>query len=245
MSFEAAKCPTCGWSIQVPTDREKARCMYCGNELSVKEAIQKLKVELNGPIVVDTNIETILRSANGFLKLEKWDDARKLFEKVIEQDSTDYRGWWGKFLVKSKNMTLSPKKLEYTDDPRMCDASDAQSAIKMAPQTVMAQLYKQYNEYVQKVPKTCIFSIYREVKYPKMIVWGCYVNEAYLGKFIGGENIIAELIEGQYVVRVVVEFSGFGQETTIAIDSDCTLTVKPRPWKGGLDFKITDGGMIL
>lgn len=33
MSFEAAKCPNCGANIQVPTDIEEARCMYCGSSI--------------------------------------------------------------------------------------------------------------------------------------------------------------------------------------------------------------------
>jgi len=37
--FKAAKCPRCSESIQVPDDRDIVKCMFCGADLDVREAI--------------------------------------------------------------------------------------------------------------------------------------------------------------------------------------------------------------
>jgi hypothetical protein len=40
MSFKAATCPNCGGALQVPTDLDSVKCMYCGGEIVVREAIR-------------------------------------------------------------------------------------------------------------------------------------------------------------------------------------------------------------
>lgn len=141
MSFEAAKCPSCGANIQVPTDTEQANCMYCGRQIFVKEAIQKHKVELSGNVTVDANIESMLKSAEGFLRLKKWKEAEKLYTKIIDLDSTDYRGWWGMFLVKTHNLKW------YSTINSSMDLSDATAAIEMAPEGTKEKLIKALSDY--------------------------------------------------------------------------------------------------
>ena len=40
MTFKAATCPSCGGALQVPDDRATVKCMYCGVDVIVREAIQ-------------------------------------------------------------------------------------------------------------------------------------------------------------------------------------------------------------
>ena len=40
MAFKAATCPSCGGALQVPDDRTTVKCMYCGVDVVVREAIQ-------------------------------------------------------------------------------------------------------------------------------------------------------------------------------------------------------------
>lgn len=256
MSFEAAKCPSCNASIQVPSDREKAVCMFCGNILVVKDAIQKLKVELNGPIVVDSNIETIIKSAHGFITLKKWDDAMRLFEKVIEQDSTDYRGWWGKFLVRSKNMTLSPRRLKETDDPETADVSDYEACQQFAPADEKERLALIFKEYKEKNRKTCLLTVGRPNE--KTIIRRTYlvwINRQPLAKLEKDEEVTIELFPGNYAIRVTNENplssvpllgdlgSMVGVEAIIELDCDSYLTLYMSALSG-LQFKI-EGGKIL
>jgi hypothetical protein len=198
MSFEAAKCPSCNASIQVPNDREKAVCMYCGNILVVKDAIQRLKVELNGPVVVDQNIETLIKSANGFIQLEKWEDAMKKFEKVIEQDSTDYRGWWGKFLVRTNNLTT------FNSFDSKIDISDANAAIRMAPSSLKTELVKTLEEYVQKNPKECVLSFERQKKFEGLAFkyMQIKINNAEPFQIMMGETLKIPALEGKYEIVI-------------------------------------------
>lgn len=40
MTFKTAKCPNCGSTLQLPDDLTKVKCMYCGADEIVREAIQ-------------------------------------------------------------------------------------------------------------------------------------------------------------------------------------------------------------
>ena len=43
--FKEGTCPRCRQVIQVPDDREKVICMYCGEEIRVEEALGSAKEE--------------------------------------------------------------------------------------------------------------------------------------------------------------------------------------------------------
>ena len=40
MDFKPALCPTCGGKMQIPEDLKTIKCMYCGVEVIVRDAIQ-------------------------------------------------------------------------------------------------------------------------------------------------------------------------------------------------------------
>ena len=148
MQYETAKCPSCGAAIPVQSEFEQAFCPACGNRIVVKDAIQRHKVELSGSVVVDSNIDSIYKSANGFLQLEKWEDAKRLFTKIIELDSTDYRGWWGMFLYKTKNMQLVNK----LGSVPPVDVSDAENALSLVSDSNRVSISNLYRAYRAKSP---------------------------------------------------------------------------------------------
>lgn len=43
MEFITGKCPKCGGELQIPEDRESIICMYCGEEIETKQAIEASK----------------------------------------------------------------------------------------------------------------------------------------------------------------------------------------------------------
>ncbi len=47
MSFVAAKCPSCGGDIQVPQNHDVVKCMYCGVDVVVREAIKLIAGDVN------------------------------------------------------------------------------------------------------------------------------------------------------------------------------------------------------
>jgi len=55
MTLEAAKCPSCGANIQIPTAQEKTFCAYCGSQIITSAAIAYAKVEISGKVQLDTD----------------------------------------------------------------------------------------------------------------------------------------------------------------------------------------------
>lgn len=227
MPFEAAICPRCGANIQVPADSEQARCMYCGSSLIVKDAVQKLKLELSGSVLVDSNIESVIKSAEGFLLLEKWQEAMMLYTRITEQNSMDYRGWWGLFLVKTHNMKL------YNTMDSTVDISDAASAIKTAPDNHKAVLTRDYNNYYKYYPKNCRLTLDREKQITGLaIVVNININDKKMLSFNWGcPPSTLDLPEGTYKIDIVDNF--FHSKTTVIFEmhNDSYICFKPGSFK--------------
>lgn len=91
MKLTAAKCPSCGASIEVNKNLEKTICQYCGTTVLVEDAIAKLKIELSGKVEVD-GIETRkskLERARKHLKLNEFGDANKILSELVAKDKLD------------------------------------------------------------------------------------------------------------------------------------------------------------
>ncbi len=54
----------------------------------------------------NSNPDRLIKNANTFLKLNMYDDAYQLFEKITIENPEDYRGWWGLIISKTVNFTL-------------------------------------------------------------------------------------------------------------------------------------------
>lgn len=104
MPFIVARCPSCAGDIQLDDTHEYGYCSYCGSKVLYKEDVQK--VIHAGTVLLNTNIEPLLKSADGFLALGEKDRAYKIYKEVVTHDSTDYRGWWGLFLIDIGNFDM-------------------------------------------------------------------------------------------------------------------------------------------
>jgi DNA-directed RNA polymerase subunit RPC12/RpoP len=47
MEFKPAKCPNCSGDLQLPDNMKKVKCMYCGTDIIVKEAIKLAVIQIN------------------------------------------------------------------------------------------------------------------------------------------------------------------------------------------------------
>ena len=90
MTFKPAKCPNCAGDIQVPEDRDTAKCMFCGSDIIVREAIR-----LAGGI----NIENLLAFAKHSEELGDFSKALEYYDKILESDVKNVPAWIGKGLV--------------------------------------------------------------------------------------------------------------------------------------------------
>lgn len=101
VEFKAAKCPNCGGNLQLPNNIENVKCLYCGSDIIVRDAIRKVEVE---------NIA----SADNLLKLAE--EARKsnnnklayeYYNKYLELDFNNYKAWYGKAISSGWGSSLA------------------------------------------------------------------------------------------------------------------------------------------
>ena len=43
--IENAKCPNCGACLIIDTNLHKGKCSYCGGEVIIKDAVERIKIE--------------------------------------------------------------------------------------------------------------------------------------------------------------------------------------------------------
>ena len=139
MSFKAAKCPNCAGDLQVPEDRDSVKCMYCGSDIIVREAIKAA--------AAGVNIENLFNLAKSAFESRNFQEAFDYYTRVLEVDVQNYEAWLGKGLSAGWMSTLADfrfsemingidKALEYAPDDKKedlkwhtsCDISSIVSA---------------------------------------------------------------------------------------------------------------------
>lgn len=90
VSFVPAKCPSCSAQIQVPDDRERANCMYCGATLLTRTAISLL----GGPSQKD-----ILNLAFQLLEARDFKQADDKLNYILEYNPKDSNAWAAKAYI--------------------------------------------------------------------------------------------------------------------------------------------------
>lgn len=87
MGLVNAKCPSCGADIQLDGDQTKAFCMYCGGQIQVQEAIQKIKIDRSD------ELKNLLLLVEESLTSESFDLARQQVQKALEIDAQNPEAW--------------------------------------------------------------------------------------------------------------------------------------------------------
>ena len=72
-------------------------CEYCESRILVREAVAKLKVELEGKVAVDgiATIERLKANARRSFDVGQYDNAIRDWNRVTEIDATDHESYWG------------------------------------------------------------------------------------------------------------------------------------------------------
>ena len=86
MKFVAAQCPQCAGALQVPDDRDTVKCMYCGTDVVVRQAIQ----------LVAGNAKNFLALAKAAEQAENYAEASAYFTRALEIEPTNADAWFGK-----------------------------------------------------------------------------------------------------------------------------------------------------
>lgn len=118
MSFKAAKCPNCAGDIQVPEERDTAKCMYCGSDIVVREAIKLAASEIN--------LDNIFRLADEAVNSNNYSEAYNYYTKILEREPDNYKAWYGKAISAGWQSTLNDLRLLET-------ITGIENAIKYVP----------------------------------------------------------------------------------------------------------------
>jgi len=87
MPFMPATCPSCGGNLQVPDDRDQVKCMYCGGNVIVRQAIQ---------LASGVNVANLIELAKAAASANNPKEAYDYYTKVLEYDPTNAAAWAGK-----------------------------------------------------------------------------------------------------------------------------------------------------
>ena len=81
------KCKMCGGDLEIAEGVTIAECEYCGTKQTVPKAM-------------DENLQGLFNRANTLRIKSEFDKAEKLYEKIIQVDSTQSEAYWGLILCK-------------------------------------------------------------------------------------------------------------------------------------------------
>lgn len=100
MDFKSAQCPSCAAQLQLPDDKGKLKCNYCGSDIVVKEAIS---------LAAKIGLASARELAKIALDAGNYDDAKRHVDKILYADSNDADAWFLKALVlfgKAKSLSV-------------------------------------------------------------------------------------------------------------------------------------------
>lgn len=88
MKFLPAKCPNCSGVLQLPDNTDRVKCMYCGGDIFVKEAVEQYSKTVN--------LDNLFNLAKMAQESSNHEEALSYFTKILEFDSNNHMAWFGK-----------------------------------------------------------------------------------------------------------------------------------------------------
>jgi len=139
MKFENAKCPNCNANIQLDSGKTEGFCLYCGNKLFVREAINYLKTQIEGSVEVKgiASIEQLKKNAETALNVGRYRDAIRQLKKAYTINPTDYQVSLG--LLKAYMLGWQSATLE--------TFAGYEAVIAYAPEETSEKLHRLVAEY--------------------------------------------------------------------------------------------------
>lgn len=129
MAFQPAKCPNCGGDLQIPDDKKIVKCMYCGSEIVVREAINAAACQ-NAP-----NLDNLKKLADEACESHNYKDAQNYYSKILEHEVNNADAWFGR----GKSIGMQSSLLVFKNDEMI---KCFENAIRSAPDT-SKDTYKQ------------------------------------------------------------------------------------------------------
>jgi tetratricopeptide (TPR) repeat protein len=101
MAFQAAKCPQCAGALQVPDDRDFIKCMYCGIDVAVRQAIS----------LVNANEKNYKSLGDVAYDAKNYAEAYDYFTRALEANPNDAWVWQKKGTCAAMLSTLQELRL--------------------------------------------------------------------------------------------------------------------------------------
>ena len=174
MSFGNGRCPNCGGALELDSSKEKMKCLYCGSEIVIEQAIQKITVD------GIAGFDAILLSAQEAMRFEDYDKAREQFRKALSLRPQDYRILWGLYVCEIKGITWAKNHHGFVQFPGDIEENIqraimryARPACQNAPEEVRAY-------YEQEIEKDERENNRQEESVKKK---GCYIATSVYGSY--------------------------------------------------------------
>ena len=103
MTFVAATCPACAGALQVPDDRDIVKCMYCGVDVVVRQAIK----------LISGDVSNFMGLAAAAVAARNYAEAYGYYTKVLEIEPQNAEAWLGKGIAAGWQSTL--KDFRFTE----------------------------------------------------------------------------------------------------------------------------------
>lgn len=148
------KCQNCGSNINVDNNNHKYVCEHCGAEFILEETVnnfqtvnqyhttQNIVKHVYGKDVMDAT--DFIQNADVFVSLGEFGKAEDLYNKAININPADWRGWFG--IVKVKTLNFS--KIE--DKSHLEFLSKAKKVATKEQQLEIEGLYREFSLKVEK-----------------------------------------------------------------------------------------------
>ena len=120
MKLTAAKCPSCGASIEVDRNEESTICEYCKSNIIIEDAVQKYKIELSGKVKVSgiKDNEDRLNDAINYYELGEYKNATATLNTIIADEpfNVDAHIWLVKTNVKEFSQVYGEDEFKTDSD---------------------------------------------------------------------------------------------------------------------------------
>jgi len=135
MIFKEARCPNCGGELQLPQDKATVKCMYCGGDIIVQDAIHR---------AAESNAPNWLLLAKTAIDGRNYQEAFNYYTKVLEVDPQNYEAWFGKGEAAGWLSTLADVRLSEM-------LTDIENAIKNAPEEIKENLINRSADCINSI----------------------------------------------------------------------------------------------
>lgn len=178
MSVENGKCPSCGGALLLDSSKEKMICKFCGHEVVIQQAVQKVKVD--GIVDFDTQM---LKAQHSLEIDEDFDKAAKYYREALELRPDDFRALWGAFLCEMESISYATNYKGYVQIPGDIPQNISETirkygnrAYNNAPDDIKPYYYRELHKLQNEITEATEASTKKKGK-------GCYIATCVYGSY--------------------------------------------------------------